>query len=85
MVIIMENEKIKKDDKLTFEDALTRLEKIVRSLEEGNVPLDSSLSLFEEGTKLIRFCSEKIDAAEQRVKILTEKNGVVTEQEFGST
>ncbi|PKM62916.1 MAG: exodeoxyribonuclease VII small subunit [Firmicutes bacterium HGW-Firmicutes-21] len=81
----MENEKIKKDDKLTFEDALTRLEKIVRSLEEGNVPLDSSLSLFEEGTKLIRFCSEKIDAAEQRVKILTEKNGVVTEQEFGST
>ena len=79
----MENEKVKKGEKLTFEDALTRLEKIVRSLEEGNVPLDSSLSLFEEGTRLVRFCSEKIDAAEQRVKILTEKNGEMTEQDFG--
>ncbi|HAN22040.1 MAG: exodeoxyribonuclease VII small subunit [Clostridiales bacterium GWF2_36_10] len=75
-------EKIKKTDKLTFEDALARLEKIVRSLEEGNVPLENSLALFEEGTKLVRFCSQKIDAAEQKVKILTEKNGVITEENF---
>ena len=75
-------EKVLKTEKLTFEDALARLEKIVRSLEEGNVPLDNSLALFEEGTSLVRFCSNKIDAAEQKVKILTEKNGVVIEQKF---
>lgn len=79
----MENEKAAKTEKLTFEDALAKLEKIVRSLEEGNVPLDSSLALFEEGTKLVRFCNDKIDTAEQKVKILTEKNGVVTEEDFG--
>jgi len=79
----MENEKAKKADKITFEDALARLEKIVRALEEGNVPLDSSLALFEEGTKLVRFCNDKIDTAEQKVKILTDKNGVITEEDFG--
>jgi exodeoxyribonuclease VII small subunit len=77
----MDNDK--KAEVLTFEEALARLEKIVRSLEEGNVPLDSSLALFEEGTKLVRFCSDKIDAAEQKVKILTEKDGVITEEDFG--
>jgi len=76
----MDNEK--KAEVLTFEEALARLEKIVRSLEEGNVPLDNSLALFEEGTKLVRFCSEKIDAAEQKVKILTEKNGEMVEEDF---
>jgi len=76
----MDNEK--KAEVLTFEEALARLEKIVRSLEEGNVPLDNSLALFEEGTKLVRFCSEKIDAAEQKVKILTEKNGEMVEDDF---
>lgn len=77
----MDNEK--KAEVLTFEEALARLEKIVRSLEEGNVPLDNSLALFEEGTKLVRFCSEKIDAAEQKVKILTEKDGAMVEEDFG--
>lgn len=79
----METGKIVKAEKLTFEDALAQLEKIVRSLEEGNVPLDNSLALFEEGTKLVRFCNDKIDAAEQKVKILTEKNGLMTEEDFG--
>lgn len=76
-------EKSKNTEKLTFEDALARLEKIVRALEEGNVPLDNSLALFEEGTKLVSFCSNKIDSAEQKVKILTEKSGVVSAQDFG--
>jgi exodeoxyribonuclease VII small subunit len=76
----MDNDK--KAEVLTFEEALARLEKIVRSLEEGNVPLDNSLALFEEGTKLVRFCSDKIDAAEQKVKILTEKDGTIKEEDF---
>lgn len=80
----MENEKTEKAEKLTFEKALARLEKIVRALEEGNVPLGKSLALFEEGTKLVRFCTGKIDSAEQKVKLLTEKNGAVTEEDFGN-
>ncbi|HBR31189.1 MAG TPA: exodeoxyribonuclease VII small subunit, partial [Clostridiales bacterium] len=65
----MENKKAVKTEELTFEEALAQLEKIVRTLEEGNVPLDKSLALFEEGTRLVRFCNDKIDSAEQKVKI----------------
>ncbi|MDD4164201.1 MAG: exodeoxyribonuclease VII small subunit [Eubacteriales bacterium] len=81
----MENKKAVKTEELTFEEALAQLEKIVRTLEEGNVPLDKSLALFEEGTRLVRFCNDKIDSAEQKVKILTEKNGNITEEDFGKS
>jgi exodeoxyribonuclease VII, small subunit len=60
----------KKDD-VTFEAAILRLEEIVRALETGNAPLDMSLSLFEEGVSLVKLCNNKLDTAEQRVKILT--------------
>lgn len=55
---------------ITFEAAMTRLEEIVRALEGGNAPLDTSLALFEEGVSLVKFCNQKLDAAEQKVKIL---------------
>ncbi len=55
---------------LTFEAALARLEEIVRALDGGSAPLDESLSLFEEGVRLVKLCSGKLDGAEQRVKIL---------------
>lgn len=54
----------------TFEEALVRLETLVRSLESGNVALDDSLAAFEEGISLVRFCTEKLETAEQRVNIL---------------
>ena len=57
---------------LTFEEALGQLEKIVNSLESGSAPLDDSLALYEEAVKLVKFCNEKLDKAEQKVKILTE-------------
>ena len=61
----------------TFETALARLELLVRTLEAGNEDLDASLAAFEEGISLVRFCTEKLDAAEQKVKILlTDTNGV---------
>ena len=56
---------------LTFEEAMDRLEKIVADLEKGDAPLDSSLALFEEGVALTKLCSEKLDVATQKVKILT--------------
>lgn len=54
----------------SFEEALSRLDEIVADMEKGNLTLDSSLEAFSEGISLIRFCNEKLDSAEQRVKIL---------------
>ncbi len=59
------------EEKKTFESAIARLEVIVRALESGSAPLDESLSLFEEGVRLVKFCNEKLDGAEQKVKMLT--------------
>lgn len=54
----------------TFEEALARLESLVKTLEAGEGDLDASLSAFEEGISLVRLCTEKLDAAEQKVKLL---------------
>lgn len=68
-------------ENLTFEAALARLEETVRLLETGNVPLDDSLALFEEGIALVRFCNNKLDNAEQKVvKLRTLNDGTVTEE-----
>lgn len=48
-------------EQLSFEAALARLEETVRLLESGNVPLDDSLSLFEEGIALVKLCNSKLD------------------------
>ena len=67
---------------ITFESALARLESLVRALEAGNEDLDASLAAFEEGISLVRFCTEKLEAAEQRVKILLTDEGGVHEAPF---
>lgn len=56
-----------KKQALSFEESLTRLEEIVRHLEKGDLPLNDSLSLYEEGTSLIAACSKMLDEAEQKV------------------
>ena len=62
---------------------MTRLEEIVRALEGGNAPLDTSLALFEEGVSLVKFCNQKLDAAEQKVKILQRgEDGTLTETDM---
>ncbi len=72
-----------KNEEMTFESALKRLETIVHTLEEGNAPLDESLGAFEEGIGLVKFCNEQLDRAEQKVKILTVgENGNVTAEDF---
>ncbi len=53
--------------KKSFEDALNRLDEIVRHLEKGDLPLSESLALFEEGTALMSECSKMLDEAEQKV------------------
>jgi exodeoxyribonuclease VII small subunit len=56
----------------TFEQALTELESIVDSLEKGDMSLEESLTVFERGIGLTRTCQQALDAAEQRVRILTD-------------
>ena len=58
------------EHKLTFEAAMQRLDEIVRALEQGDAPLDQSLTLFEEGAKLLKLCNRMLDAAEQKVTAL---------------
>ncbi len=53
--------------KKSFEDSVTRLDEIVRHLEAGDMPLAESLTMFEEGTKLIADCTKFLDEAEQKV------------------
>ena len=53
--------------KVTFEASLSRLDEIVKSLEQGEVPLDQALTLFEEGTRLLKTCGKQLDQAEQTV------------------
>ena len=64
---------------MSFESALARLEQVVRELEGGKAPLDTMLSLFEEGKKLVEFCEKSLNEAEQRVLKVTEKG----EEPFG--
>ena len=55
------------EEQLSFEQALKRLDEIVKGLEKGDVSLNDSMTMFEEGTELIRLCSAMLDTAEQQV------------------
>jgi exodeoxyribonuclease VII small subunit len=59
-----------------FESAIAELETIVKRLEEGDLALEKSLELFERGVQLSRFCHSKLEEAERRVEILTERGEV---------
>ncbi|MBE6916266.1 MAG: exodeoxyribonuclease VII small subunit [Ruminococcaceae bacterium] len=61
---------------MTFEVAMKRLEEVVKALENGETPLDQSLQLFEEGTTLVRTCTDLLNNAEQTVlKLIQTKDG----------
>lgn len=57
--------------KPTFEENMQRLEQIVRAMERGEVPLEESLKLFQEGTELVRTCGKLLDEAQLQVKKIT--------------
>jgi exodeoxyribonuclease VII small subunit len=56
-----------------FEGAIAELESIVKKLEEGDVPLEQSLALYERGVQLSRFCHARLEEAERRIEILTDR------------
>ena len=67
---------------LSFEKAIERLETIVKKLESGDTSLEESLTLYEEGIALTRLCAQKIDGAEQKIKMLTTDKGMMGEADF---
>ena len=56
-----------------FEGAIAELESIVKKLEEGDAPLEQSLALYERGVQLSRFCHARLEEAERRIEILTDR------------
>lgn len=67
----------------TFEENIQRLEQIVRAMERGDVALEESLKLFQEGTELVRSCGKLLDDAEMQIKkIVSDANGNPTEEAF---
>src|SRR5438477_8816429 len=58
---------------LTFEQAIERLENIVADMERAELPLEDVLKKYEEGTRLVRFCSQKLEEAEKKIELLTKK------------
>lgn len=67
----------------TFEESMARLEQIVRAMERGDVALEESLKLFQEGTELVRICQKLLDDAQLQVKkIMTAPDGSPVEEDF---
>ena len=68
---------------LTFENAMSRLNEIVTSLESGASSLDDALKLYEEGVSLVRFCNRTLDNAENKIKMLvSDEDGNMFEKDF---
>ena len=69
----------------TFEQSMKQLERIVQQLEGGDLPLETAIKKFEEGMKLTRFCSKKLDETEKKVSILLKNaKGRIAEKPFDS-
>lgn len=65
----------KKDKELTFEENLEKLEKIVKDLESGNIPLDDAINSFNEAMKLAKNCDDKLKRAESEVNKILNSDG----------
>ena len=68
---------------ITFEEAMIKLEEIVRLLESGSLTLDESIEKYEDALKYVKICNEILEKAEQKVKILTESaDGSISDRPF---
>ena len=70
------------ENNITFEQAMVKLEKILRDLESGDVALEESIKLFEEGVKLSGICSTLLKDAKQKVEILIDNGNSVNKENF---
>ncbi len=75
----------KKLENLSFEESLNELDTIVQSLEQGDLSLEESMAIFERGLNLSQLSQVKLQAAEQKVQILLDKNGTTQLTDFDSS
>ena len=72
-----------RENQMSFEAAIQRLEQIVRAMERGDAPLDDSLKLFQEGTELVRSCAKMLDEAQLQIqKVMTAHDGSPVMEDF---
>lgn len=72
-----------RENKVSFEEGIQRLEQIVRTMEQGEISLEESLKLFNEGTALVQSCGKLLDEAELQIKIIVpDENGLPVEEDF---
>ena len=69
---------------LSFEEAMEQLEQLVGKLENGDVPLEKAIDLFQEGMKLSHLCSQKLEQVERKIEILVEENGSLIKKPFSN-
>jgi exodeoxyribonuclease VII small subunit len=65
-----------------YESAMNRLQEITEALESGDTKLEQAIDLYTEGLEIARFCEQKLGEAEQKIKVILDKNGVLEEADF---
>jgi exodeoxyribonuclease VII small subunit len=78
-------EKQLNDDELSFEQALSNLEEIIHQMESGEAPLESLVTHYQTGVKMLKLCRERIDSAEMKIKEVNGANGALIEKDFEDT
>lgn len=78
-------EKQLNEEELSFEQALSNLEEIIRQMESGEAPLESLVTHYQTGVKMLKLCRERIDSAEMKIKEVNEANGALIEKDFEET
>ena len=74
-------EKQLNEKELSFEQALSSLEQIIREMESGEAPLESLVTHYQEGVKMLKLCRERIDSAEMKIKEVNESDGALIEKD----
>ena len=67
---------------LSFEQALANLEEIIQRMESGEAPLDSLVTNYQNGIRMLKFCRKKIESAEMKIRKVQEKDGELIEKKF---
>lgn len=75
----------KHEEKINFEKAMERLDKIVGEMESGSLSLEEMIARFEEGQSLIKFCTVKLNEIEKKVEVLVKKGGEIVAEPFEET
>lgn len=73
-VKLMERDKQEEMEQLSFDAAIRRLEEVVDRLEQGDIPLEESIALFQEGMQLSRLCHEKLAVVSHKIEVLVKEN-----------